>query len=59
MKQYKQMITHVYVFTNNMVAVFDQNGQQMPKFQGERTFNLMDKIKNRIKRQGTTVLWNQ
>lgn len=31
----QQTITSVYHFTNGMVAVFDQHGQQMPEFQGE------------------------
>lgn len=54
---YKQMIMHVYIFKNGMVAVFDQNDKQMPKFQGRRSFKLMNKIKNRIVRQKTKVFW--
>lgn len=56
--KYKHMITDVFVFTNGMVAVCDQNGELMPKFQGERTFNLMKKIKDRIQRQKIPVTWH-
>lgn len=27
-------INKVYVFANNMVAVFDENGEQIPEYQG-------------------------
>lgn len=37
-------ITNVYVFTNGMVMVFDQFGQQMPEYQGFRE-EVIDKIK--------------
>lgn len=57
-KKYKHMINSVYVFPNNMVMVFDQDGEQMPKFQGERTLKLMKKIKDRHYRQKTPVEWN-
>jgi hypothetical protein len=42
-----------------MVAVFDQNGKQMAAFQGEKTFRLMNKIKNRIFKQKTEVIWHE
>lgn len=29
------MIRHIYVFTNGMVAVLDEHGQQMPEYQGK------------------------
>lgn len=56
--EYKQMITDVFIFPNDMVAVTDQNGKQMPKFQGKRTFKLMKKIKDRISRQKTSVTFH-
>jgi hypothetical protein len=31
----KPRITNVYVFENGMCMVFDQNGKQMPEYQGE------------------------
>lgn len=58
MMQYKHMITNVCVFTNDMVMVFDQDGKQMPDFQGKRTVKLMKKIKDRQFRQKTPVAWN-
>lgn len=30
----EKIITNVYAFTNGMTMVFDQNGEQMPAFQG-------------------------
>lgn len=30
-------LTDVYCFSNGQVMAFDQNGQQMPEFQGERS----------------------
>ncbi|MBA7679789.1 hypothetical protein ES703_88093 [subsurface metagenome] len=57
------MIKDVVVFTDipgvvgPVIAVFGTDGQQMPKFQGPKTFKLMLKIKNRIKRQKTAVSW--
>ena len=29
-------IAHVYLWDNNMVMTFDQNGQQMPEYQGTK-----------------------
>ena len=59
---YKHLITKIIVCTypspyNDVLAVFDQNGEQMPQFQGERTFKVMKKIKDRIVRQKTAVTW--
>jgi hypothetical protein len=52
------MITNICLFRNGMVAVFDQNGQQMPAFQGERK-EVMPKIKRRLERQKGLVLWEK
>ena len=56
--KYRHMITDVFVFKNGMVAVFDQKGEQMPDFQGNRTMKLMKKIKDRHMRQKSAVLWH-
>jgi len=60
--KYKHMITTITVCTypepyNDLLMVFDQNGEQMPNFQGERTYKSMKKIKDRIVRQKTPVTW--
>ena len=56
MRKYKHIITAVYVFKNGIVAVFDQNGQQMPFFQGRKE-EAMPKIKRRLDRQKGKVEW--
>jgi hypothetical protein len=38
------VITNVYRFSNGMVMVFDQHGQQMPEFQGQFQ-EMIDKIR--------------
>jgi len=48
--KFKQTITAVYIFKNGIVAVFDENDKQMPKFQGKQS-EVMPKIKRRISRQ--------
>lgn len=55
-RQYKHRTTAVYVFRNGMVACFDQNGQQMPFFQGRKE-EAMPKIKRRLARQKGIVEW--
>jgi hypothetical protein len=40
----EKIITNVYVFTNGMVMVFDQHGQQMPEYQGDAE-EMMPKIR--------------
>lgn len=54
--KYRQMVTRVHIFPNKMVMVFDQNGGQMPRFQGGRTPELMGRIRRRVARQKTKVL---
>jgi len=49
-REYKHRITTIFIFTNGMVAVFDQNDQQMPFFQGKKE-DVMPKIKRRCARQ--------
>ncbi len=44
----------VYLFANGNVAVFDQNGQQIPKLQGS-IFKVMNKIANEA--DETTEFW--
>lgn len=39
----KRQIVHVYRWQNEMVMVFDQNGKQIPKYQGEYS-QVKDKI---------------
>jgi hypothetical protein len=50
-KPYKHQIKTVYVYKNGTIAVLDQNNNQMPEFQGMRTFPLMKRLKDRINRQ--------
>jgi len=51
MRKYKHEIRNIISFANGMTAVFDQNNEQMPAFQG-RTEEVEDKIINRLIRQG-------
>lgn len=55
-QNFKHNITTIYVFRNGMVVVFDQNGQQMPFFQG-RQKEAMPKIKRRLAKQKSVVEW--
>ena len=55
-KDYKHQITAIYVFQNGMLAVFDQNDNQMPFFQGRRSYLTMKRIKDRIKRQRNKIV---
>lgn len=57
MRDYKHKITTVYVFENGMVAVFDQNDEQMPFFQGRKE-EAIPKIKRRLERQKGIVEWH-
>lgn len=57
MRKYKHHISEIFVFHNGMVAVFDQNEQQMPFFQGHKD-EAMPKIKRRLSRQKGVVTWN-
>lgn len=55
---FKKVIANICLFKNGMVAVFDQNGQQMPAFQGERK-DVMLKIKRRLEKQRGSVYWEK
>jgi len=57
LREYKHRITTVFVFPNKMVAVCDQNGQQMPFFQGRKD-EVMPRIKRRLDRQKGKVVWH-
>ena len=57
MKAYKHLIRDVFVFPNGMIAVCDQNGEQMPFFQGRKE-EAMPKIKRRLDRQRGKVWWH-
>jgi len=56
MRVYKHTIAYVFVFRNGMVAVLDQNNEQMPAFQGRKD-EVMPKIKRRLGRQKGAVEW--
>lgn len=56
LREYRHKIKTIFIFTNGMVAVFDQNGQQMPFFQGRKE-EVMPKIKRRLNRQKGSVEW--
>ena len=56
MRDYKHVIKTVFVFPNGMVVVCDQNGVQMPYFQGEKV-KAMPRIKRRLGRQKGKVEW--
>ena len=55
-REYKHRISTVFVFPNAMVAVCDQNGEQMPFFQGRKEV-AMHRIKRRLDRQKGAVTW--
>jgi len=55
-RNYKRLIRYVYVFRNGMVAVYDQNDEQMPFFQGPKK-EAMPRIKRRLDRQKGIVEW--
>lgn len=38
------MIGKVYFWENGMLMVFDENGEQLPEFQGRNTTELLNKI---------------
>lgn len=48
----KPQITHVYEFSNGMVMVFDQHGQQMPEFQGPK-----EDVEQAIRQVAPHVVW--
>lgn len=52
MEQSQKRITSVLQFINGMVAVFDENDQQWPEFQGPFE-EMQGKIAEQIGRQGT------
>jgi len=54
MREYKHKITTIFVFLNDMVAVCDQKGEQMPFFQGKRE-EALPRIKRRLTRQKGVV----
>lgn len=56
MRNYKHIIAEIFVFRNGMVAVLDQNGKQMPFFQGLQK-EVMRKLKARLDRQKTPIIW--
>lgn len=58
MREYKLRISAVYLFKNGLVAVFDQYGHQMGKFQGRKA-EAMPKIKRRLARQEGLVEWRE
>ena len=51
-------ITKVYVFGNGMVMVFDQNGQQMPDYQG-RVEQVRDKIRSCYDGEFVAAAWSR
>jgi len=57
MRNYKHRIKSVFVFQNGMVAVCDQNGEQMPYFQGEKA-KAIPRIKRRLDKQKGVVEWH-
>lgn len=40
----EKTLTHCYVFANGMVMAFDQNGEQMPDYQGR-----LEEVEGKIK----------
>lgn len=48
------MIARVCVFPNGMVMVFDQEGQQLPEFQGPR-----DDVEYVIRLVAPEVIWEE
>lgn len=53
---YRQQITSVFKFNNDMMAVCDQYGKQIPFYQGLKTYKRMKQIKSRIIRQKNKVI---
>lgn len=51
-------ITNVYHFTNGMVMVFDQHGQQMPEFQGKYE-EVIEKIRENFTGEILYGSWRQ
>jgi hypothetical protein len=53
---YKHIIKTVFLFQNGLVAVTDQNGEQIAFFQGRKD-EVMLKIKRRLENQKGIVEW--
>jgi len=51
-----QEVRTVFIFPNGMIAVTDQNGEQIPELQGESSPELLKKIKARVT---TKTIWEK
>ena len=46
----ERTLTNVYVFQNGMVMAFDQDGVQMPEFQGH-----LDEVRDKLEAAGHVI----